>query len=109
MIDRVRVYAAAHAVRDADEKRHLRQWSLKMLERAARGDAEGLYRAHWLLTDSLEIYCVMRDRYYFGPKKTIRAIEAQDPAGYALLEGALRDLSCLQKWTEYALQTTAHV
>ena len=97
------------AVRDADEKRHLRQWSLKMLERAARGDAEGLYRAHWLLTDSLEIYCVMRDRYYFGPKKTIRAIEAQDPAGYALLEGALRDLSCLQKWTEYALQTTAHV
>ncbi len=109
LIDRVRVYAAAHAVRDADEKRHLRQWSLKMLERAARGDAEGLYRAHWLLTDSLEIYCVMRDRYYFGPKKTIRAIEAQDPAGYALLEGALHDLSCLQKWTEYALQTTAHV
>ena len=53
LIDRVRVYAAAHAVRDADEKRHLRQWSLKMLERAARGDAEGLYRAHWLLTDSL--------------------------------------------------------
>lgn len=46
LIDRVRVYAAAHAVRDADEKRHLRQWSLKMLERAARGDAEGLYRAH---------------------------------------------------------------
>lgn len=32
-----------------------------MLERAARGDAEGLYRAPWLLTDSLEIYCVMRD------------------------------------------------
>ena len=109
LIDRVRAYAASHAVRDEAEKQHLRQWSMKMLERAARGDAEGLYRAHWLLTDSLEIYCVMRDCYYFGPKKTIRTMRTQDPQGYALLEKTLNDLSCLQKWTEYALQTPVHL
>lgn len=105
LIARVRAYVNARAVRDEAEKAHLRQWCRKMLARAQRGDAEGLYRAHWLLTDSLEIYCVMRDQYYFGPKKTIRAMQLQDAQGYALLEAALLDLRNLQKWTEYALQS----
>lgn len=105
LIARVRAYVQAHAARDEDEKAHLRQWCRKMLARARHNDAEGLYRAHWLLTDSLEIYCVMRDQYYFGPKKTIRAMQAQDAQGYALLEAALLDLRNLKKWTEYALQS----
>ena len=32
-------------------------WCGKMLARARRNDAEGLFRWHWVLTDSLEIYC----------------------------------------------------
>ena len=39
-----------------EELRQEAAWCRKMLGRAAREDAEGLYRWHWLLTDSLEIY-----------------------------------------------------
>ena len=42
-------------------------WCRKMLRRTERGDAEGCYRLHWLLADSLSIYYDLRGEYYFGP------------------------------------------
>ena len=38
------------------EKIFLKDWLQKMLRRAKKGDAEGNFRYHWMLTDALEIY-----------------------------------------------------
>lgn len=73
----------------ADEKEQLKNWCVKMLKRAKRGDAEGMYRRHWLLCDSLEIYCKIRDRFYFGPKKTLEWIKKNDSESYKLASTAL--------------------
>lgn len=43
-----------------EENRQQIAWCEKMLRRTGRGDAEGFFRWHWLLTDSLEIYCDAR-------------------------------------------------
>lgn len=65
------------------------QWCEKMLLRADRGDAEGLFRGHWLLVDSLEIYCDVTGRPYRGPKKALRAMREADPESYRLYVRAL--------------------
>ena len=84
-----------------DEKAELRSWCDKMLCRAKRRDPEGMYRSHWLLTDSLEIYCDMRDRFYFGPKKTIRLLKKEDYRGFTLFCNAMEDHNCMDSWINY--------
>lgn len=78
-------------------------WCRKMLERANRPDAEGLFRWHWLLTDSLEIFCNMAHQPYFGPKKTLRWMERAHPEAFACYEKALRDfdMDSLSDWIAY--------
>lgn len=78
-------------------------WCEKMLLRTNRGDAEGYYRWHWMLCDSLEFYCDICRKFYFGPKKTLRWMEKEQPAAFKIYNDAL---SCFEqdklvKWIEY--------
>ena len=68
-------------------------WCRKMLQRTERGDAEGCYRLHWLLTDSLSIYYDLRGEYYFGPKKALRRMAKTAPDDAAVYERALHEPS----------------
>lgn len=98
LIARAREHAAGKAHLSDEEKRDLQAWCGKMARRARRGDVEGLYRWHWLLTDSLSIYCDVRDAFYFGPKKTLLRMEKEDPEGFARYGAALRDMAALDAW-----------
>lgn len=67
------------------------------------GDAEGLFRWHWLLVDSLEICCDLCGRLYQGPKKSLRWLAAARPEAYALYTDALSrlDAAALERWVAY--------
>ncbi len=75
-------------------------WCKKMLNRAVRGDAEGYFRWHWVLTDSLEIYCSVRDKFYFGPKKTLAMLEREAFDHHLIYTDALikYDENSLKRW-----------
>lgn len=75
-------------------------WCVKMFERTKRDDAEGLFRWHWVLTDSLEIFCEVMKHPYFGPKKTLKWMKEVCPESFAVYENALRDFTAqsLEKW-----------
>ena len=79
------------------------EWCEKMILRTARGDAEGYYRWHWLLFDSLEIYFDLIGQHYYGPKKALRHMEHSDPVGYTLYTKALMQLDhdSLSEWVSY--------
>lgn len=83
-------------------------WCRKMLSRCSREDAEGFYRRHWLLCDSLEIYFDLIGKRYFGPKKSLRFIEQADPNAYSIYSRALKEfsLAAVKVWVEY-LETKA--
>lgn len=82
-------------------------WCEKMLSRTARGDAEGFFRWHWVLIDSLEIYFDVIGARYYGPKKSLKYMEANDPSGFALYRLALSDFSedALKSWLDYLKKT----
>lgn len=44
-------------------------WCIKMLNRAKRGDFEGMFRWHWVLIDSLEIFCEIVNHPIWALKK----------------------------------------
>ena len=81
-------------------------WCVKMLERVKRYDAEGLFRWHWVLVDSLEIFCDVMEYPYFGPKKSLKWMEKQHPVAFGCYEQALREFNkeSLEAWITY-LQT----
>ena len=64
-------------------------WAEKMLERAQRGDVEGNYRRVWLLYALLEDYFQIRGKWYQGPKKALKWLEAFDPVTHGLFASAL--------------------
>lgn len=82
------------------------EWCEKMLLRAARGDAEGYFRFHWLLTESLEIYCDVIGERYLGPKKSIIRMQAEDGESAELYKNALSqsDYASLKQWIEHLKQ-----
>lgn len=100
---RVLDYLAALPRKNAAERQQEADWCRKMLLRTQRGDAEGLYRWHWLLSESLELYFDGRGWRYFGPKKALRRLSLEDAAGFALYECALREFShsTLSAWIEH--------
>ncbi|MBR2287873.1 MAG: nucleotidyltransferase domain-containing protein [Clostridia bacterium] len=100
---RVLEYLDKLPAKDVDALREEMAWCRKMLERTAREDVEGNFRWHWLLCDSLEIYCEVRAWHYFGPKKSLRRMEKEAPEAYALYARALRDFSqeALADWIGY--------
>lgn len=79
------------------------EWCKKMLLRTGREDAEGYFRWHWLLTDSLEIYFDIIKEPYFGPKKSLRHLAEIDREGFKKYENALKhfDHDTLADWICY--------
>lgn len=83
-------------------------WCRKMWQRTKRNDPEGMFRWHWLLTDSLEIFCDAVGQAYFGPKKSLRWMEARYPEAFGLYKNALFHFepAALEGWVEF-LETLA--
>ena len=102
--ERVRKYVAEHTVTEESEKEFIRSWIRKILRRMEKGDDEGSYRGILFLSESLEDYCALRDLFYFGSKKTIAYLKANDPQGYALFHDAVtgRTDESIRAWAEYA-------
>jgi hypothetical protein len=65
-------------------------WAAKMLRRAAKGDAEGDYRRHWLLFSLLEDYFAARGRWYLGPKQALRTMEDMNAKHCEVFKMALK-------------------
>lgn len=86
-----------------EEIRQEIEWCQKMLARSSRGDAEGNYRWHWVLCDSLEIYYDAKRQRYFGSKKALRRMAETDPEAFRLYSLALKqmDTDALARWVEY--------
>ncbi len=80
-----------HAEKPQEEIFHALEWCEKMLRRTKRNDAEGHFRHHLLLTESLSIYSDIRKIYYLGPKKILSQMEKDDPPSFLLYEKALSD------------------
>ena len=90
---RVRAYLAAQPGKSAEDNAASIAWCRKMLARTARADAEGLYRWHWLLTESLEIACDLLHQPYRGPKKALRWLEKARSDVYAPYARALAEFT----------------
>ena len=99
---RVRRYIRDHERMDPEEKRFIVSWIQKTLRRVQKGDDEGCFRAVALLSESLEDYFRLRDRFYFGSKRGMAALREGDPEGWALLRTALqtRTLDAIARWAE---------
>lgn len=102
-IDRVKDYVDSYPQKSADAVRADISWCEKMLTRTDRRDAEGYYRWHWVLCDSLEFYCNIRGNFYFGPKKTLLWMRREDPEAFLIYQEALScmDRNKLEKWVNY--------
>ncbi|USE37164.1 nucleotidyltransferase domain-containing protein [Endozoicomonas sp. SCSIO W0465] len=74
-----------------DDRAHLHQWVMKMLERAHDKDLDGNYRRTWLQHDLLEIYFDMRGLWYLGSKKSFNYLQQHDPTVFRLFEQTYRD------------------
>ncbi len=103
LMQKVREYIENPPVKSRDELLTGIAWCEKMVRRARRGDAEALFRWHWLLCDSLELYCDLVGRRYLGPKKSLRGMHELDPEGYAVYSEALGKFTrrSLVQWIEH--------
>lgn len=103
LMDTVKTYIESYPPRRQEDIRKDLVWCEKMVERTLRGDAEGFYRWHWVLCDSLEFYSDIRGSFYFGPKKTLRSMEQKDPQAFAVYSRALSamDRESLVNWVNY--------
>lgn len=101
--EQVNRYIQNQPVKTKQQLLHDVIWCEKMLARTARGDAEGLYRHHWLLTESLSIYCDLKRLYYFGPKKAIKRMQREDAESFSLYKTALAsfDEASLSAWVAH--------
>lgn len=102
---RVRNYVQSHTVHDPEEKRFLVSWIKKTMKRMEKPDEEGHFRAIAFLAESLEDYCILRDRFYFGSKKTIRFLQEEDEQGFRLFRSAItiRSNEAIREWAKYIL------
>ena len=102
MIARVRARIDALPCKTPAEKARATAWCRKMLGRAFRGDPEGDWRRHWCLTESLTVWSELTDRPWFGGRKALARMAAEDPASFALYRDALRDggEEALGAWVE---------
>ena len=109
--NRILDYIDSIPAKTAEEIRQELDWCGKMYARTLRGDAEGYYRWHWLLSDSLEIYADIRGLHYFGPKKTLRLMEQSDPESFRICSQALKELNreYLSDWLSRLTKLSAGV
>lgn len=84
----------------AEENEIQVKWCEKMLLRVQREDAEGFYRWHWLLMDSLEIYCDICGIRYLGPKKSLIRMKKEDFDAFSIYDKALTyfEYTYLEQW-----------
>ena len=103
---RVLSYIDNRPRRSDEEIKNQIAWCRKMLLRTKRGDTEGMFRWHWVLIDSLEFFCDAVGHAYWGPKKTLRWMEAAYPEGFINYKNALfkLDADSLEKWILYLEQ-----
>ncbi len=103
LMERVSEYAAHLPRKTREEIRESLTWCRKMLERTRRGDDEGLYRWHWLLTESLEIFCDVIGEPFLGPKKTLRLMAASYGMALMIYRRALGEMrpEALRNWIAY--------
>ena len=78
-------------------------WCVKMFERVKRCDTEGMFRWHWVLIDSLEIFCEAVHHPYLGPKKSLKWMEENHPKAFSCYGKALSNFSTesLSDWISY--------
>ena len=86
---RVKAYWTDKPAKTAEENAASLAWCRKMLRRTDRPDAEGFFRWHWLLVDTLEIACDLLHMPYRGPKKALRLLEVNHPSVYEVYARAL--------------------
>jgi len=100
---RVLSYMKSRPRKTDAEIRAAADWCVKMLARTKRLDAEGMFRWHWVLVDSLEIFCDVMRHPYWGPKKTLRWMERDHPEAFACYKKALFDFRAesLEDWILY--------
>ncbi len=103
MQQQVRQYMQETCIKSPEEVQEALVWCRKMGQRAVRRDAEGLFRHHWLLVESLEICCNVLHQPYFGPKKTLRWLEGQHPDTFRQYMAALAsdDSAELGWWVDH--------
>lgn len=101
--DRVRSYLESRPPKTEAELQCEVDWCVKMLERTRRADAEGWYRWHWVLIDSLEIFCDIVHHPYLGPKKSIIWMKEHHPCAFECYQKALAHFSIdtLEAWITY--------
>ena len=68
-------------------------WCIKMLARVKRYDTEGMFRWHWVLIDSLEMFCDIKQHPYLGPKKALKWMEKNHPSAFVCYKNALDNFS----------------
>ena len=93
---------------DAEIKANI-DWCTKMSERVKRHDAEGMFRWHWVLIDSLEIFCDIKQHPYFGPKKSLKWMEEVYPIAFKLYQKALTEfnIDSLENWISFIKSESA--
>lgn len=103
LTQKVLSYIREYPTKSFDEISDEIEWCRKMLLRTKRNDAEGAFRWHWVLTDSLEIFCDVVHRIYLGPKKTLRWMKGNYPQAFEFYEKALLNFrqESLHEWILY--------
>jgi hypothetical protein len=77
---------------DAEQRRG---WARKCIERARLGGPEGDFRRHWLLVELLEMYFLLRGRWFLGSKVALAELAAREPAAHAAFARALAPAATL--------------
>jgi hypothetical protein len=80
-----------------EERRALRIWSRKMLERVRLAGTEGNYRRAWLLMQLLEDYFLLRGKWYPGPKEALAWLAGNEPAMHRCFDQALKPNASIRK------------
>ncbi|WP_281816867.1 nucleotidyltransferase domain-containing protein [Vallitalea longa] len=74
---------------DENKKQFHRDWLKKMYNRSKKGDIEGIYRHHWMMKDSLEIYFELKGKWFLGVKNSLKWMQENDKTGYDLFKEAI--------------------
>lgn len=100
---RVLEFLQSRPQKTAEEIQANIDWCVKMLKRVKRCDTEGMFRWHWVLIDSLEIFCDITHHPYFGPKKALKWMEDNHPAAFSVYQKALTEfnMESLENWISY--------
>lgn len=98
--EKVQTYLQSREVKSSAEIQASVDWCVKMFERTKRGDCEGMFRWHWVLIDSLEIFCDVMQHPYLGCKKALKWMEKTQPESFACYNKALQSfrMDCLEEW-----------